>query len=275
MPERAGAAASRPSYVVAGGSAGGLAALGQILRDFPEDLPCALLVVIHVSETSSNTMAERLDRLGSLPVELARDGARIRQGFAYVAPAGSHLIVRGERLALDHGARVNFSRPSIDVLFRSAAEAFGRRTIGLILSGMLADGTDGLRAVRDAGGITIVQNPEGAEEGEMPRNAMRDLGVDYCLDLGEIGPLLELLVRRAGRFKRGMLETGLASSLRLLKDRARLFDKLVKQSRGNPRTETFLKAEVTALDRDIARIQRMVDRAAAALRRKRGGEGQS
>jgi hypothetical protein len=212
-------------------------------------------------------MAERLDRIGRFPVETARAGVRIRQGRAYVAAGGSHLIVQGERLMLPDEEPEHYARPSIDVLFRSAAEAFGPRTIGLILSGMLKDGTDGLRAVHDAGGITIVQNPESAEEGDMPRNAMRDLGVDYCLELAEIGPLLELLVRRAGPFKKGVLETGLASSLRVLKDRARLFDKLVAQSRGNPRTEKFLEAEVTALDRDIDQIQAMVDRAAAALRR--------
>src|SRR5262249_46996287 len=157
----------------------------------------------------------------------------------------SHLMVRGERLMLGKGLRESHYRPSIDVLFRSAAEAFGRRTIGLILSGMLRDGTEGLRAVRDAGGITIVQNPENAEEGEMPRNAMKTLGAAYCLELVDLGPFFDLLVPRAGPSKRGVLEPGLASPLRVLKDRARLFDKLVSQSRGNPRTERFMKAEVT------------------------------
>ena len=268
MAVRATAASSRPSYVVIGASAGGFTAFSRILQWLPQNLPCALLVVIHVPEKLGSGMAERLDRVGRFRVEIAKDGARIEQGKAYLAPGGSHLMVRGECLALTGGPRESFARPSIDVLFRSAAEAFGQRTIGLILSGMLRDGTKGLRAVRDAGGITIVQNPEDAEEGDMPRNAMRDLGVDYCLELAEIGPVLELLVRRAGPFKKGVLESGLASSLRLLKDRARLFDKLVSQSHGNPRTEKFLEAEVMALDRDIDRIQEMVDRAAAALQRK-------
>ncbi len=137
---------------------------------------------------------------------------------------------------------------------------------------MLKDGTAGLRAVRDAGGITIVQNPEQAEEGEMPRSAMTDLNVDYCLELPEIGPVLDLLVRRAGSHKEGVLETGLASSVRLMRQRVRLLSKLFAQSRDNPRTSHFLKAEISALERDIERIRRLIP--AELLRRNdRAGGG--
>jgi hypothetical protein len=125
---------------------------------------------------------------------------------------------------------------------------------------MLRDGTLGLRAVQEAGGISIVQNPEGAEAGEMPRNAMRGLPVDYCLELSEIGPVLDLLVRRAGSRKQGILETGLASALRLIKERVRLLDKVYEQSRRNPKTLSFLRAEMAALDRDVGRIRRMLTR---------------
>jgi two-component system chemotaxis response regulator CheB len=131
-----------------------------------------------------------------MPVKLAQDGERILQGTAYLAPAGTHLPVRNKRIELGSGPREQYARPAIEALFRSAAADLGRRVVGVILTGMLRDGTLGLRAVRDAGGITIVQNPREAEAGDMPKNAMRD--VDYCLNLSEIGPVLDLLVRRAG-----------------------------------------------------------------------------
>jgi hypothetical protein len=162
--------------------------------------------------------------------------------------------VDGERLRLGEGPREQRARPAIDALFRSAAAAFGRRLIGVVLTGMLRDGTEGLRAVRDAGGITIVQNPESAQAAGMPRSAMEGLGVDYCLDLPEIGPLLELLVRRAGAYKEGVLETGVASALRLMKDRATLLAKLYAQSRNNPKTSAFLASEIAALDRELALV---------------------
>jgi hypothetical protein len=112
--------------------------------------------------------------------------------------------------------------------------------------------------VRDAGGITIVQNPESAEVGEMPRNAMADLDVDYCLELAEIAPLLELLVRRAGSYKEGLLESGLASALRLMKDRAALLAKLYGQSRRNPKTSAFLASESAALDRELESVRALI-----------------
>jgi len=191
---------------------------------------------------------------GHIPVKVVEDGEPIAQGTAYVAPAGTHLLVDGTRLRLGTGAREQHVRPAIDVLFRSAASALGRRAIGVILTGMLSDGAIGLRAIRDAGGITIVQNPDEAEEGDMPRNAMVGLDVDYCLELGEIGPLLDLLVRRAGPHKEGILETGLASAVRLMKDRAQLLAKLYAQSRGNPKTAGFLRAEIAALQQNIEEV---------------------
>jgi hypothetical protein len=123
---------------------------------------------------------------------------------------------------------------------------------------MLRDGVIGLRAVSDAGGITIVQNPESAEAGDMPRSAMEGLGVDYCLELTEIGPLLELLVRRAGSYKEGILETGLASALRLMKDRAALLAKLYAQSHDNPKTYAFLAGEIAALDRELEQVRELI-----------------
>jgi hypothetical protein len=213
-------------------------------------------------------------RVGRIPVKVAEDGEKILQGTAYIAPAGTHMLVGRRRISLGAGPIEQHVRPAIDVLFRSVANAYGRRVIGVILTGMLKDGTLGLRAVRDAGGITIVQNPIQAEAGEMPRNAMQDLNVDYCLELSEIGPVLDLLVRRAGSHKQGVLETGLATSVRLMRQRVRLLAKLFDQSRENPRTARFLQAEISALDRDIERIRRRIP-SIQARRGNRAGSGKA
>ena len=245
-----------------GTSAGGVAALSRVFKDIPPDFPGAILVVQHVRELRQMTwLAELLTSVGHIPVKVAAAGERIGQGGAYLAPAGTHLQMKRDHIELGTGPYEQSSRPAIDVLFRSAASAFGPRVIGVILTGMLRDGAVGLRAVSDAGGITIVQNPEGAEESEMPRSAMKDLAVDYCVNLSDIGPLLDLLVRRAGSQKRGVLETGLATSVRLMKDRLRLLAKLDEQSRTNPKTSRYVKAEIAALGREIASIQRLIARA--------------
>jgi two-component system chemotaxis response regulator CheB len=259
MPESKPADAAIPSYVVIGTSAGGVSALTQIFKDLPAEFPGAVLVVLHVAAGwSTQRLAELLTRAGQLTAKVAEDGEPIRQGVAYVAPPDTHMLVEGERLRLGQGPREQHSRPAIDALFRTAAAAFGRRVIGVVLTGMLNDGAIGLRAVRDAGGITIVQNPESAEAGEMPRSAMENLGVDYCIELSEIGPLLELLVRRAGGYKQGVLETGLASALRLMKDRATLLAKLYAQSRNNPKTAAFLVSEIAALDHELALVRELI-----------------
>jgi two-component system chemotaxis response regulator CheB len=248
-----------PSYVVIGTSAGGVTALRKVLKEIPEDFPGAILVVMHVGEGGSvEWLAEQLRQVGRLPVNVAADGTVIRQGSVYIAPASTHLLIDKDRVRLGTGPREQYARPAIDVLFRSAASVFGRRVIGVILTGTLRDGTLGMRAVQEAGGITIVQDPKGAEASEMPRSAMKDLAVDYCLELPDIGPTLNLLVRRAGSYKKGVLETGLASAVRLMKDRTRLLRTLQAQSQRNPKTAAFLAAEIAALRRDVATIQRLI-----------------
>jgi chemotaxis response regulator CheB len=259
MRTRAKQDATRPSYVVVGTSAGGVAALTRIIRDLPRDFPGAVLIVMHARHEASTTfLASRLNAAGSLPVKVATHGEVIQQGTGYVAVAGRHLLVSGGRFELGDGPLEQYSKPAIDVLFRSAAQTFGSRVIGVILTGALRDGTLGLRYVNEAGGITIVQNPAHAEHGDMPKNAMRDLMVDYCLELSEIGPLLDLLVRRAGSHKQGVLETGLASSLRFMKERVRMLANLLDQSRRNPKTALFMETEIAALDKEIAEIQKLI-----------------
>lgn len=150
------------------------------------------------------------------------------------------------------------SAPSvaINILFASAAREYGNRVIGVILTGMLRDGTEGLRAVHEAGGLTIVQNPANAEYPSMPSSAMADLPVTFCLNLAEIGLALDLLVRR----KAG-LETGLAVSIRTLKDRISLLIRLIQQSKGNDQTFVYLSSELRALERDLQSIQALLNQA--------------
>jgi hypothetical protein len=145
---------------------------------------------------------------------------------------------------------------TINTLFESAAQEFGNRVIGVILTGLLKDGTDGLKAVHDAGGLTIVQDPTEAEYPDMPASAMKDLPVTFCLSLAEIGPTLELLARRQTE-----LETGLAVSVRLLKERLALIVRLMAQSKKNHTTHQFLSTEMTSLEDDLHSIQKLLDRA--------------
>lgn len=252
-----------------GTSAGGVVALSRVFKDIAANFPGAILVVLHVHEGRGMTwLSELLASVGHIPVKVAKEGERIEQGAAYVAPAGTHLLVREDYIELGTGPAEQRFRPAIDVLFRSAAEAFGPRAIGVILTGMLRDGALGLRAIHDAGGITIVEDPATAFAADLPRNAMDGLAVDYCLDVAEIGPLLDLLVRRAGSMKKGLLETGLASSVRLMKDRLHLLGKLERQSRKNPKTARFIHAEITALEREIVAIQRLMPFKRGKARRK-------
>jgi two-component system chemotaxis response regulator CheB len=261
MSQGALAEAERPSYIVIGTSAGGVEALSQIFKNLAPDLPAAVLVVLHVGHgREMHWLVERLTRVGRVPVKVAEDGELIRQGTAYVAPSSTHLFTDGAHIKLGNGPPEQGARPSIDVLFRGLASTFGPRVIGVILTGMLRDGSVGLRAVHEAGGVSIVQDPGDAAAPDMPRNAMRDLDVDYCLNLSEIAPLLDLLVRRAGSHKQGVLETGLATSLRLMKDRVQLLNKLYAQSGRNSKTLQFLEAELLGLNSELASIQEMLPR---------------
>ncbi|NKC32258.1 chemotaxis protein CheB [Falsiroseomonas selenitidurans] len=183
--------------IVLGASAGGLDALTAICRGLPADLPAALLVVQHVSPTSRSAMAEILGRAGKLPSAQATDGARIRPGTILVAPPDQHLLVarEGDRVLLRRGPQENRTRPAIDPLFRSAAVARGPRVVGVVLSGMLDDGTAGLVAVKACGGISVVQDPADAAWPDMPRNALLGDSPDHCLPAAALPALLDRLAR--------------------------------------------------------------------------------
>jgi two-component system chemotaxis response regulator CheB len=133
---------------VIGASAGGIVALRDLFAALPAEYPSAIFVAMHLAPESPSLLPDILDRVGPLPVSVAKHGARIRPRAAWVAPPDLHLVLEGDRMLLSRAPRENRHRPSIDVLFRSAAVAFGARVTGLILSGMLDDGAAGLWAIK-------------------------------------------------------------------------------------------------------------------------------
>jgi two-component system chemotaxis response regulator CheB len=182
--------------VAVGTSAGGVEALRTRARGLPRDFPAAVLVTIHLSSRPRSSLDEILTRDGALEASFARNGDAVRTGHIHIAPAGCHLIVDGERLVLGSGPRENNTRPAIDPMLRSAALCCGNRAIGVILTGTLADGASGLWAVKQAGGITVVQDPNDAAFPEMPRSALDHAVADHVARLAEMPELLQRLVRQ-------------------------------------------------------------------------------
>jgi two-component system chemotaxis response regulator CheB len=181
--------------VVVGSSAGGIRALRGLLAAVPADLAASILVVNHIPSSSPSILPSILGAAATLTVKAAEDGERMAHGCVYVASPDRHLMVEHGRLRLSHGPRENRVRPCVDTLFRSAAVDLGPRVIGIVLSGTLDDGTAGLWAVKDRGGIAIVQRPAEAEYPDMPENALRNVAVDHVLSVAEIGARLGELVR--------------------------------------------------------------------------------
>jgi two-component system, chemotaxis family, protein-glutamate methylesterase/glutaminase len=188
--------------IVIGGSAGAVDALTALVAGLPADLPAAVCVVVHQPAYAPSRLPEILARSGPLSAVAARDGAPLVPGTIHVAVPDRHLLVvrddgGGGRLRLTSGPRENRTRPSIDPLFRSAALAYGPRVIATVLSGALDDGTAGLWAVRDRGGLAVVQDPATALVGSMPGNAINEVGADHVAAAHELGPLLGRLAREA------------------------------------------------------------------------------
>jgi two-component system chemotaxis response regulator CheB len=164
----------------------------------PRNLRAAVLVVLHVSRGRS-MMPEILTRAGHLPAVHPDDGDGLQYGRIYVARPDCHLTVERGRIRVVRGPRVNGCRPAIDPLFESAARAYGARVVGVVLTGSLTDGTAGLAAVKNAGGLAIVQDPDEAFASSMPHSARAGVAVDYVLPLRSIGPLLASLTREERR----------------------------------------------------------------------------
>lgn len=179
--------------VVIGASAGGLEALEKLVISLPADLQAAIFITFHLYLGSDNFLPTALNRAGPLPAAYARDGEPIRQGRIYIAPPDYHLWLEEGRVLLSHGPKENLQRPCINVMFRSAAAAYGHRVAGVLLTGLLDDGAAGLWEIQQHGGVTIVQDPEEAQFRSMPDSAIAGLNVQHIVRLLEIAPLLTWL----------------------------------------------------------------------------------
>jgi two-component system, chemotaxis family, protein-glutamate methylesterase/glutaminase len=182
--------------IVVGASVGGVGALQTLVRNLPERLPASVFIVLHLSPDSPSLLPEILERAGELPVVHPRDNDRIREGQVYVAPPDRHLLLDRDCIRVVVGPKENRHRPAIDPLFRSAALAYGPRVVGVVLTGALDDGTAGLISVKQRGGLAIVQDPETAYCGDMPRSSLRYVEADFVLPTEQIGAKLNELVRQ-------------------------------------------------------------------------------
>jgi two-component system, chemotaxis family, protein-glutamate methylesterase/glutaminase len=195
-PDSAGGDGGRPrrEIVVIGASAGGVGALAEIARGLPKDLGAAVFVVLHLPEGGRSYLAGILDRAGPLPASPALDGAAIETGRIYVAPPDHHLVLDPGATRVLRGPKVNGHRPSVDVLFHSAARVYGSGVVGVVLTGTLRDGTLGLRAIKRRHGVAIVQAD--APHPGMPMSALEHAEVDAAIPLREIAERLTMVVER-------------------------------------------------------------------------------
>jgi two-component system chemotaxis response regulator CheB len=183
------------NIIVVGTSAGGLEALDELIGQLPTDLAASMFIVQHMApHNSGEALSRRLSRHKAFHVKIAREGERFQRGRIYLAPPDNHLLLKADTVLVRKGARENRNRPGIDPLFRSAAVAHGSRVIGVILTGMLDDGTAGLIAVKKCGGVTVVQDPQDAAYAGMPQSALDSLDVDFCVPIAQMGQLLATLV---------------------------------------------------------------------------------
>lgn len=182
--------------IAIGASAGAIETLRVVLAPIPRSFGAALVLVIHVPASGESLLADVLARHCALPVREAADKEKIEESTVYVAPPGYHLLVEPDKtLSLSIDAPVNYSRPSIDVLFESAAYAYRERLLGIILTGANEDGADGLMAVRRSGGLAWVQDPGSAAAVVMPRSAIERAGADAVYDPSTMAAELVALSR--------------------------------------------------------------------------------
>jgi two-component system, chemotaxis family, protein-glutamate methylesterase/glutaminase len=185
----------KQNIIVIGASAGGLEPLQVLASGLPRRFDAALFVVQHIGAGPSS-LPKLLGAAGPLPVRFPADGDPVQPGSICVAPPDHHmLLMPNGRIRLSRGPRENHTRPAIDPLFRSAAESYGSRVIGVVLSGVLSDGTAGIAAIKRQGGVAVVEDPATARFPGMPHSALHHVRVDYCVPAAEMPALLVRLVR--------------------------------------------------------------------------------
>jgi two-component system chemotaxis response regulator CheB len=187
--------ASGRDVVVVGASAGGVEALRAVVAALPANLPAALFVVLHVAPVATSVLPRILGHAGELPAVHAEDEQEITRGTIYVAPPDHHLLLEPDRIRITHGPRENGHRPAIDPLFRTAAASYGARVTGVVLSGVLDDGTAGLSLIKERGGATLVQDPEEALYPMMPLSAIEGVQPDQVLPAGGLAAAIAELAR--------------------------------------------------------------------------------
>lgn len=180
--------------VIIGSSTGGPKALPEVLSRLPANLPAAVLIVQHMPEGFTRSFAERLNWVSPLEVKEAEEGEEMKQGKVYLAQGNKHLILDGKRLRLDDGPKVNYVRPAIDVLMKSAAPIYGPRTIGVILTGMGSDGAEGMKCIKRNGGKTIAQSEETCVVYGMPKAVVESGAADRVVPLEEIAQTITVLI---------------------------------------------------------------------------------
>jgi two-component system chemotaxis response regulator CheB len=189
----------RKDIIVIGASAGGIEALKILFAGFPAGLDASIFVVVHTSPEAPGILAQILSAAGPLHATAMKSSARIESGRVYVACPDHHLIIEPGLARATKGPKENRFRPAVDPLFRSAAQTYGPRVIGVVLTGALDDGASGLWAVKHLGGTAVVQDPADAVAPSMPRNALQRVEeVDHCVPLSQMARLLVRLVEEAG-----------------------------------------------------------------------------
>ncbi|KAA8483586.1 CheB methylesterase [Arcticibacter tournemirensis] len=180
--------------VVIGGSAGSLDVVLQMLPFLNGGLRFPLIIVLHRKISFDSALTDLFAGKTALIVKEAEEKEELKPGIIYIAPADYHLLVEANHtLSIDYSEKIHYSRPSIDVTFETAADAFGKAAVGILLSGANADGSEGLKVIRSLGGITVVQNPVTAEIPYMPQQALGALAVDYVLDSHQIAGFINKL----------------------------------------------------------------------------------
>lgn len=178
------------NVVVIGGSAGSLEVLISMLEGL-RNMNLALIVVIHRKGTLHSTLAELLNLRSVVMVKEAEEKEDVRAGYVYIAPADYHLLIeKNGTLSLDYSEKVNFSRPSIDVTFECAAQVYGDKAVGILLSGGNADGVEGMKKIKKAGGLCVVQDPATALVSFMPQHARNEVDIDMVLSEEQLVTLL-------------------------------------------------------------------------------------
>ena len=189
--------------IVIGGSAGSIEPIRSMLRNLPADFPGSLFIVIHSSPSSPGVLNTIFNAAGPLAAVTATNDERIAPGRVYVAQTDHHLVIEPGRVRVTRGPKENRFRPAVDPLFRSAAQTYGPRVVGVLFSGGLDDGTSGLWTVKQLGGTAIVQDPHEAWAPSMPQSAMQHVRVDHVLKAEEIAPLLVRLVSTPADLQEG------------------------------------------------------------------------